>query len=189
LPRIERGEEADLADLGFALEEAKRLTAALQAQIVTAQVTKTGERRRWCAVRGQMLASKGHYRAGFRTLFGEVPVRVRRRLVCPCHGPGEPKGFAALNLGGSAVAPELAYVTARYAALAPFGPGRRALVRAAAGGRGGERGHGPEPDAARRRGGGAAALGRGREATRDAGGRDCQLGRRRGVFDHAAVLR
>jgi len=49
-----------------------------------------------------------------------VPVRVRRWLVCPCQGPGEPKSFAALELGG-AVAPELAYVTARYAALAPFG--------------------------------------------------------------------
>jgi hypothetical protein len=31
--RIERGEEADLAELGLRLEEAKRLTAALQAEI------------------------------------------------------------------------------------------------------------------------------------------------------------
>src|SRR5687768_17612410 len=37
--RIERDEEASLADLGLRLEEAKRLTAALQAEIVTAQVT------------------------------------------------------------------------------------------------------------------------------------------------------
>ena len=50
-----------------------------------------------------------------------MPVRVRRLLVCPCHGPGEPKSFAALDLGAGAAAPELAYVTARYAALAPFG--------------------------------------------------------------------
>jgi hypothetical protein len=80
-----------------------------------------GERRRWCAACGHMLASKGHYRATFRSLFGEVPVQVRRLLVCPCHGSGEPKSFAALDLGGGTVAPELAYVTARYAALAPFG--------------------------------------------------------------------
>src|SRR4051794_2002922 len=46
---------------------------------------------------------------------------VRRLLVCPCHGPGEPKSFAALDLGKGAVAPELAYVTAKFAALAPFG--------------------------------------------------------------------
>ena len=119
--RIERDEEVGLADLGLRLEEAKRLTAALQAEIVPAQVTTAGERRRWCAACGQMLASKGHYPATFRSLFGDVPVQVRRLLVCPCHGPGEPKSFAALDLGGDALAPELAYVTARYAALAPFG--------------------------------------------------------------------
>src|SRR3712207_2536121 len=93
---------------------------ALQTEIVTAQAATVGERRRWCAACGQMLASKGHYRATFRSLFGAVPVRVRRLLACPCGGPGEPKSFATLDLGG-AVAPELAYVTARYAALAPFG--------------------------------------------------------------------
>jgi hypothetical protein len=120
IARVERGEEAGLADLGLRLEEVKRLTAALQAEIVTAQVATVGERRRWCAACGRLLASKGHYWAMFRSLFGEVPVRVRRLLVCPCHGPGEPMSFAALDLAG-AVAPELAYVTARYAALVPFG--------------------------------------------------------------------
>jgi hypothetical protein len=119
--RFERNEEVGLAELGLTLEEAKQLTAALQVQMVPVQVATMGERRRWCAACGSMLASKGYYRATFRSLFGEVPVRVRRLLVCPCHGPGEPKSFAVLDLGGDAVAPELAYVTARYAALAPFG--------------------------------------------------------------------
>src|SRR3954469_18492487 len=50
----------------------------------------------------------------------DVPVRVRRLLVCPCHGRGAPKSFAALDLGAGP-APELAYVTAKFAALAPFG--------------------------------------------------------------------
>jgi hypothetical protein len=49
------------------------------------------------------------------------PARVRRWLACPCQGPGGAKSVAALDLGNDAVAPELAYVTARYAALAPFG--------------------------------------------------------------------
>src|SRR5215211_6415387 len=73
-----------------------------------------------CVTCGCPLASKGHYRATFRSLFGDVPVRVRRLLVCPCHGPGEPKSFAALDLG-TGPAPELAYLTAKFAALAPFG--------------------------------------------------------------------
>jgi hypothetical protein len=45
----------------------------------------------------------------------------RRLLVCPYQGPGEMKSFGVLDLGHDAVAPELAHVTARYAALAPFG--------------------------------------------------------------------
>src|SRR4051794_38663470 len=98
----------------------KQLTAALQAQIVPAQVAMTGERRRGCVACGRGLASKGHYPAKFRSLFGDVSVRVRRLLVCPCQGPGEAKSFAALDLGKDAVAPELAYVTAKFAALAPF---------------------------------------------------------------------
>src|SRR4051812_5826341 len=118
---LERGEEAGLADLGLRLDEAKQLTAALQAQMVSAQVAVVGERCRSCAACGRVLASKGYYRATFRSLFGDVPVRVRRLLVCPCHGPGEPKSFAALDLGAGTVAPELAYVTAKFAALAPFG--------------------------------------------------------------------
>jgi hypothetical protein len=116
---LERGEEAG-AGLGLRLNEAKQLTAALQAEMVSAQVAAVGAHRRWCVACGRPLASKGYYRATFRSLFGDVPVRVRRLLVCPCHGPGEPKSFAALDLGAGP-APELAYVTAKFAALAPFG--------------------------------------------------------------------
>src|SRR3954462_2574515 len=119
--RIERGEEAGLAARGLGPAEAKQLTAALQAEMVSAQVAVVGERCGSCAACGRGLASKGYYRATFRSLFGDVPVRVRRLLVCPCHGPGEPKSFAALDLGAGTVAPELAYVTAKFAALAPFG--------------------------------------------------------------------
>jgi hypothetical protein len=48
-------------------------------------------------------------------------VRVRRLLACPCQEAVEVKSFGVLDLGHDAVAPELAYVTARYAALVPFG--------------------------------------------------------------------
>src|SRR5215207_2894078 len=110
--RIERSEEVGLAELGLRLDEAKQLTAALQAEMVSAQLAVVGERRRGCVTCGRERASKGHYPAKFRSLFGDVPVRVRRLLVCPCQGPGEAKSFAALDLGKDAVAPELAYVTA-----------------------------------------------------------------------------
>ena len=119
--RVGRDEQASLAELGLRPNEAKQLTAALQAEIVPAQVAAPGKRRRSCVACERVLASKGHYEARFRSLFGDVPVRIRRLHVCPCQGSGEAKSFAVLDLGKNAVAPELAYVTARYAALAPFG--------------------------------------------------------------------
>jgi hypothetical protein len=117
---FERDEQVGLADLGLRLAEAKQLTAALQAEMVPTQVTVVGECRRWCEACGAVLASKGHYTATFRSLFGDVPVRVRRLLACACQAAGEANSFPVLNLEAATVAPELAYVTARYAALAPF---------------------------------------------------------------------
>jgi hypothetical protein len=119
--RIERDEQAGTADLGLRLTETKQLMAALQDQIVPAQVAVVGERRCSCASCGRRLARKGFYPVTFRSLFGDVPVRVRLLLTCSCQGLVGAKSFAALDLGNDAVAPELAYVTARYAALAPFG--------------------------------------------------------------------
>ena len=119
--RLERGEEADVADLGLRLAEAKQLTAALQAEMVSTQVTVVSERCRWCGTCGCVLTSKGYYSATFRSLFGDVPVRVRRLLTCACEGSEGAKSFAVLDLAAATVAPELAYVTARYAALVPFG--------------------------------------------------------------------
>jgi hypothetical protein len=119
--RIERDEQANLAELGLRLEEAKQLTAALQAQIVPAQLAVLSECRRSCVACGSVLASKGHCPVRFRSLFGDVPLRIRRLLTCPCQGDGEAKSSAILGFDGNAVAPELTYLTARYAALAPFG--------------------------------------------------------------------
>ena len=70
--RIERDEQAGLSDLGLRLAEAKQLTSALQAEIVPAQVTIAGEHRCTCAACGRRLASKGHFTATFRSLFGET---------------------------------------------------------------------------------------------------------------------
>jgi len=117
---LERDVQVGLADLGLRLAEAKQLTAAIQAEIVPVQVTIAGEDRRTCVACGP-LASKGHYTATFRSLFGDVPIRIRRLSACPCQGTGGAKSFAAFDLEAATVAPELAYVTARYAALAPFG--------------------------------------------------------------------
>src|SRR3954469_6872505 len=61
---VERDEQAGLGDLGLRLAETKQLTAALQAEIVPAQVAMAGECRRCCSSCGHKLASKGHYPVG-----------------------------------------------------------------------------------------------------------------------------
>jgi hypothetical protein len=68
-----------------------------------------------------MLASKGHYTVTFRSLFGDVSIRVRRLLACPCRDKDATKSFPVFDLTAATVAPELVCVTARYAGLAPFG--------------------------------------------------------------------
>ena len=119
---IERDEQIGLSGLGISLAEAKQLTAALLAEIVPAQMTALGECPRVCVACRRRLTSKGYSEARFRSWFGDVPVRVRRLVVCQCQGAGESKSIAVLDFGkGAAVAPELAYITARYAAMAPFG--------------------------------------------------------------------
>jgi hypothetical protein len=59
--RLERDEQAGSADLGLRLAETKQLTAALQAEIVPAQLIAVGEQRRCCSSCGRRLASKGRY--------------------------------------------------------------------------------------------------------------------------------
>src|SRR4051794_28303617 len=81
-----RPDQLALARLGLSIEEAKQLLAALQNRLVLAQVERHG---RFCpnsprcdrAFRG-----RGSYPITFRSLFGNVPVRVRRLRSCPCQG-------------------------------------------------------------------------------------------------------
>jgi hypothetical protein len=118
--RVERDDFAVSETLGLTLDEGKRLMATTQAEIVSAQVSTMGERFRWCEHCGTKLLSKGYYPATFRSVFGDVGVRIRRLRACACRmGQPEPKSFGAVFATGG-VAPELAYVTAKFAALAPF---------------------------------------------------------------------
>ena len=118
--RIERADLAVPETLGLTLEEGKQLMAAAQSEIVRAQVSTVGERFRWCEHCGSKLLSKGHYPATFRSVFGDVDVRIRRLRACGCRaGEAEQKSFAAMLPTGG-VAPELAYITAKFAALVPF---------------------------------------------------------------------
>ena len=54
--RLERDEQAGLADLGLRIAEAKQITAALHAEIVSVQVATAGEHRRTCVACEGVLA-------------------------------------------------------------------------------------------------------------------------------------
>jgi hypothetical protein len=119
---IERDDFAVEETLGLTRDEGKQVMAAVQAGIVRAQVSTMGERFRWCEHCGAKLQSKGYYPATFRSVFGGVGVRIRRLRACRRHAErGKPKSFATTFATGG-VAPDLAYITAKFAALAPFAP-------------------------------------------------------------------
>src|SRR3954449_13632624 len=61
LARIERDAQAGLAELGLQLDEAKRLTAALQARLVPAPVAASGAGRRAWGGRGGGRARQGRF--------------------------------------------------------------------------------------------------------------------------------
>ena len=81
---IERDDCATPETLGLSLVEGKRLTCAIQAAMVRAQVAAMGERFRCCGRCGTKLLSKGYYPATFRSTYGKVPVKVRRMNACRC---------------------------------------------------------------------------------------------------------
>ncbi|MFL5283054.1 MAG: hypothetical protein ACJ8AW_19200 [Rhodopila sp.] len=88
--RLERDEQAGLADLGLRLAEAKQLTTALQSEMVSTQITVVGEGCRWCGTCGCVLTSKGYYPAAFRSLFGDAgPGQASARLSLPGFGRGQ----------------------------------------------------------------------------------------------------
>ena len=118
--RIEREDWAVPETLGLSLDEGKRIATAIQAEMVRAQASAMSEHFRSCGHCGLNLSSKGYRSMICRSLFGDVPLRVQRFVGCRCHHlHGERGTFSALTLDGG-LAPELAYVTARFAALAPF---------------------------------------------------------------------
>jgi hypothetical protein len=118
--RIERDPYAQLETLGLTLEDGKRIAAAIQHEMVQAQASVMGENFRYCGHCRSRLPSKGYRSTTFRSLYGDVPLRVRRFVGCRClPGRDGPKTLSALALEGG-LSPELAYVTAKFAAVAPF---------------------------------------------------------------------
>ena len=76
----------NIADLGLALDEMKRLLAALQREIVAAQVSDHAVRRPTCSRCGGGCRVKDYQEHVVATLFGRVTIRLPRFRCAACFG-------------------------------------------------------------------------------------------------------
>ena len=76
LAQMTRPDVSELATLRLSLSESKQLLAQLQHEIVTQQFEATTQQRRHCGQCGTKRAIKDFHGARFRSLFGDVELRV-----------------------------------------------------------------------------------------------------------------
>ena len=117
---IERIEEFSPATVGLTISESKAILAGLQKQMVTAQVQHHCASIQLCPGCGRAFRTKSYYDSTLRSIFGNVDMRIRRLRQCSCTGP-QPSSFSAVFTNGNPTTPELKYLTAKLAALLPFG--------------------------------------------------------------------
>lgn len=72
--------------LGTSIEESKPIAASIQAHMVSDQVDRHNKALAACRFCGQRVRTKGYYKSIFKSLFGKVPMRVRRVWGCHCRG-------------------------------------------------------------------------------------------------------
>jgi len=108
-------------DLGLSLAEGKAVMAAVQHQLVKAQVASWTDRHRCCEACGARQRSKGNSPVVFRTLYGDVPLASPRLHRCPCQDKDSPATLLPLRaLIPGQIAPERLYLEARWSSLVPY---------------------------------------------------------------------
>src|SRR5665213_1376878 len=117
---IERIEEFSPATVGLTIGEGKAILAGLQQQMVTAQVQHHGVSIHRCQGCGRAFRTKGYYHSTLRSVYGNVGMRIRRLRGCSCAGLQQ-SSFSTVFTNQDPTTPELKYLTAKLAALLPFG--------------------------------------------------------------------
>src|SRR3982750_3994654 len=88
--------------------------------MVATQVQQHNMSLRSCQRCGKAFRTKGDYHSMLRSVFGNVAMRVRRLRGCSCTGTQD-RSYSALFTNRNPITPELKYLTAKRAALLPFG--------------------------------------------------------------------
>jgi hypothetical protein len=118
--RIERNGPVQAGTLGLTLAESKSLLYGLQEVLVQRQLKSCCEAQRRCPHCGARRALKDYHAACFKSLFGNIVLRVPRIQGCRCKGPlVRPRSVQVDGLKGW-VSPELDYVHNQLAATLPY---------------------------------------------------------------------
>lgn len=120
LGQVARPEVSDMATLGLSLAESKQLLAQLQHEVVVRQFEATTQQRRHCEHCGTKRAIKDFHGARFRSLFGDVELRVPRLRKCQCAVDSPVQGSGNATLRQRWIAPELECVQSELAAVLPY---------------------------------------------------------------------
>src|SRR5450432_936935 len=73
-----------------------------------------------CRQCGRAFRTKGYYQSTLRSVYGKIRMRVRRIKGCACSG-SQGRTYSTLFANKSPITAELRYLTAKMAALLPFG--------------------------------------------------------------------
>lgn len=117
---LEREDRLSPAVVGLSIAEGKIILESLQKQMVATQVQQHNVSLPSCRRCGKSFRTKGYYQSLLRSVYGNVTMRVRRLRGCSCTGM-QNRSYSALFTNRSPITPELQYLTAKLAALLPFG--------------------------------------------------------------------
>lgn len=108
------------ATVGLNIAEGKLILENLQKQIVTAQVQLHNMNLKACFRCGKPFRTKGYYQSTLRSVYAAVLIRIRQIRGCSCTGT-QHRSYSTIPTGKNPITPELKYLTAKMAALLPFG--------------------------------------------------------------------
>jgi hypothetical protein len=117
---IEREDQVSPASIGLTIAEGKSIMEGLQRELVTAQMEQHGAAIQSCQQCGRAFRTKGYYQSTLRSVYGKIRMRVRRIRGCSCSG-SQGRTYSTLFTNKSPITAELRYLTAKMAALLPFG--------------------------------------------------------------------
>jgi hypothetical protein len=117
---LEREDLISPATVGLTIAEGKLILEGLQRQMVAAQVQHHNASLKSCFRCGKNFRTKGYYQSTLRSVYGNVPMRVWRIRGCTCTGT-QHRSYSTIPTRKNPITPELKYLTAKLAALLPYG--------------------------------------------------------------------